>query len=107
MGGNLDVLAPVDWSRKDRTLDAQLGHDVIERALAYHLPFFMPGNNFIIACRDLFHLEVAIPVGDGIVRMPHDHHLGVHPNVTGIATYVDESLSVHGASRHLVLERKR
>ena len=67
----------------------------------------MPGNNFIIACRDLRHLEVAVPVGDGIVRMPYDHHLGVHPNVTGIAADVDESLSVHAASRHLVLERKR
>src|SRR6516225_3303476 len=86
--GNL--LGPFYWIGEDGPLDADLGHDIVQGALAGNLPAFVPSLNLVIARRNVGELEVAIFVSHRIIGMAYDEHLGVHPCVTGVAAKVDE-----------------
>src|ERR1035438_10392190 len=95
MGKNRDRFAPDYGIGENGALHADLGHDVIERALANHPPPLMPGNDFVFAGRYLGQLEVASLIGHRIVGMPRDDHLAVHPNVH-VTAQADGALAHHG-----------
>ena len=60
IGINRDRFAPDYGIGENGTLHPDLRRNVIERALAHHSPSFVPGNDFVVARRNLCELEVAI-----------------------------------------------
>jgi len=98
MWRNRRGLAPCDRGGKQGTLYAHLRHDVIKWTFTDHPPAFVPGDDFVLARRNIAQLEIAFGIGDRVVRIRGDDHLGIHPHVTGIAAEVDRTLARHGAT---------
>src|SRR6266478_2607269 len=81
MGINRDRLAPDYGIRENGTLHPDLRRNVIERALANHSPSFVPGNDFVVARRNLAEFEGAILIGHRVVGMLRYYHFAIHPDM--------------------------
>src|ERR1700691_1968254 len=104
---NGDLLAPRHGVGKNGALHSYLGQDVIDGSVADHSPSFVPGDNFVIAGRNIGQLEPALLVGYGVVRVWRDYHFAVHPDVASIASQADYARAAHGASDLLAFGGKR
>src|SRR5438046_9664423 len=70
-------------------------------------PALMPGDKLVSPGRHVVELEAAALIGYGIVRVRGNKHFCVHPDMAAVATQVDESRSLHRATRDAAGERKR
>src|ERR1700704_2873193 len=105
MGINRDRFAPDNGIGENGTLRPDLCRNVIERTLANHSPSFVPGNDFVVPRRNLFELEVAIPIGHCIVGMLRYYHFAIHPDMY-VAAHAYCALAGHGARDLLALKNK-
>src|SRR6266849_5109763 len=104
-GMNGDRFAPDYGIGENRTLHANLRRNVIERIFADHPPSFVPGNDLIIAGRNLGELEVAILIGHCIVGMLCHYHFAIHPDMY-VAAHAYCAFAVHGTRDLLPLKNK-
>src|SRR5438445_9543722 len=105
MGINRDRLAPDYGIGENGTLHPDLCRNVIERVLANHSPSFVPGNDLVVAGRNLCELEVAILIGHRVVGMLRYYHLAIHPDMY-IAAHAYCAFAGHGACDLLPLEHE-
>src|SRR6202158_5791756 len=105
MGINRDRLAPDYGIGENGTLHPDLRRNVIERALANHSPSFVPGNDFVVARRNLGELEVAIVIGYCIVGMLRYYHFAIHPDMY-VAAHAYCAFAGHGTRDLLALKNK-
>src|SRR6266446_594767 len=104
MGINRDRLAPDYGIGENGTLHPDLCRNVIERVLANHSPSFVPGNDLVVAGRNLCELEVAILIGHRVVGMLRYYHLAIHPDMH-IAAHAYCAFAGHGGCDVLPLEK--
>src|SRR3979409_501176 len=95
MGRNRDRFAPDYRIGENGTLHPDLRCNGIARGRASHPPSFVPGNDFVVARRNLCELEVAILVGHRIVGMLRYYHFGIHPDMY-VAAHAYRALAGHG-----------
>lgn len=107
IGGHCDRVLPGFWFGEDGALHGVLGENVVGLLFASQPPAFMPGNNLIGAGRNVPEFEASALVGDRVIRIRHNHHLGIHPDVATVATKIHQAGSGHVARSDLVGERKR
>src|SRR6267378_6955158 len=105
MGINRDRFAPDNGIGENRTLHPDLRRNVIERTLANHSPSFVPGNDFVVARRNLCELEVAILIGHRIVGMLRYYHFAIHPDVY-VAAHAYCAFAGHGTRDLLPLKNE-
>src|ERR1700692_208481 len=105
MGIHRDRFAPYYGIGEHGTLHPDLSRNVIERTLANHSPSFVPGNDFVVARRNLGEFEVAILIGHCVVGMLRYYHLAIHPDMY-VAAHAYCAFAGHGACDLLALENK-
>src|SRR5579859_1674315 len=76
---------------EDRALYAAFRKHVIGLLFADQSPAFVPRDDFVVARRDVGEFEAPGLIGDGVVRVRDDHHLGVHPDMAAVAAKVYEA----------------
>src|SRR5208282_248959 len=106
MRADLDWLFPSSWFGEDRTLNSALGEDVVGLLFSGQTPAFMPGDDLICAGWDASEFKTTALIGDSVIRMRDDHHLGVHPDVAAVAAKVDQAGGWHGARADSIRKRK-
>src|SRR5216684_1222679 len=105
MGIDRDRFAPDYGIGENGTLHPDLRRNVVERALANHSPSFVPGNDFVVARRNLCELEVAILIGHRVVGMLRYYHFTIHPDMY-VAAHADCAFAGHGTRDLLPLKNK-
>jgi len=100
---NRDGLAPDGRIGKNWALHAHLRHHIVERTFSDYPPALVPGHDIVLPRRYVGQFEIAVFVGDGVVRMLCDNHFAIHPDVACIATQIDHAFAGHGASDFLSL----
>ena len=61
-----------------------IGQDIVGVFLAEHVPAIVPCNDLVRARRNVGEFKTARLVRDRIVRMNHDHHFCIHPDVAAV-----------------------
>jgi hypothetical protein len=93
--------------REYRPLDATLGQNVISLFFPGQSPALMPCDDLIRSRRHIGQLETAALVSDRVIRVGHDEHFGVHPDMASIAPQMHQPRRRQSTRRDLVGERKR
>src|ERR1700730_3106760 len=105
MGINRNRVAPDYGIGKNGTLHPDLRRNVIERALASHSPSFVPGNDFVVAGRNLREFEVACLLGVCRVGMLRYYHVAMHANAY-VAAHAFYACAGHGTRDLLPFKNK-
>jgi hypothetical protein len=88
-----NLLLPGFGIREYRVPNLALGQNVESSFLTLELSALVPGHDLILARRRISQFEFSIFIGYGVIGMGHHHNFRVHPGVTAVTSYVDQTCS--------------